>query len=162
MIPTDDCEDSMNEDRRTILEMLAEGKINADEAERLLAALDRPQSPAAASETGSKPRAKYLRVVVDDEARVDHEGKTKGPVHVNLRVPMQLLRAGVKLTSIIPPQAQAKINDALSRHASGHGGATIDLSAINPQNLGEIIDQLDELTLDVNEGEKTKVRLYCE
>ena len=31
----------MNEQRRQILEMLAEGKINAEEAERLLAALDR-------------------------------------------------------------------------------------------------------------------------
>jgi hypothetical protein len=32
----------MNEDRKRILTMLAEGKITADEAERLLAAMDRP------------------------------------------------------------------------------------------------------------------------
>jgi len=31
----------MNEERKRILEMLAEGKINADEAERLLSALSR-------------------------------------------------------------------------------------------------------------------------
>ena len=35
----------MNENRRQILEMLAAGKITADEAERLLAALDPDQHP---------------------------------------------------------------------------------------------------------------------
>ena len=39
----------MNENRRQILEMLAAGKITADEAERLLAALDpTPHAPSAA------------------------------------------------------------------------------------------------------------------
>ena len=41
----------MNENRRQILEMLAAGKITADQAERLLAALDPP--PTAKPETGS-------------------------------------------------------------------------------------------------------------
>lgn len=152
----------MNEDRHTILEMLASGKINADEAERLLAALDKPTAGAssAGTEVSAKPRAKYLRVVVEDEGK-------KGPMHVNIRVPMQLLRAGVKLTSIIPPQAQVKINDALSHaqfaEASGKSvGGVIDLSSINPENLGEIVDQLEDLTLDVNDGDKAKVRLFCE
>ncbi len=30
-----------------------------------------------------------------------------GPGRVNVRVPLQLLRAGVRLTSLIPPQALA-------------------------------------------------------
>jgi hypothetical protein len=159
----------MTNDRRTILEMLANGRLTADEAERLLAALEKPAgTPAAApSEAGAKARAKYLRVVVEEDAKVDDEGRKKGPIHVNLRVPMQLLRAGVKLTSIIPPQAQVKINDALSRQkihdAAAKGGvSTIDLSAINPENLSEVIDQLEDLTLDMDDGGKTKVRLFCE
>jgi hypothetical protein len=163
----------MSEDRRTILQMLASGQITADEAERLLAALERsaPSASTYTAETGAtsgaKPRAKYLRVVVDEDEKINNEGKKKGPMHVNIRVPMQLLRAGVKLTSIIPPQAQIKINDALSqahfRDAAGKPGNTvIDLSAINPENLGEIIDQLEDMTLEMNEGDKTKVRLSCE
>jgi hypothetical protein len=164
--PTSHHEELMTDDRRTILEMLANGQINADEAERLLAALDKP-SAAAGSAPPAKPRAKYLRVEVDEEAKINDEGKRKGPIHVNLRVPMQLLRAGVKLTSLIPPQAQESINDALSRQkftdAAKKGGvSTIDLSAINPENLGEIIDQLEDLTLDMDEGGKTKIRLFCE
>ena len=39
----------MNPDRRSVLQMLADGKINADEAERLLSALDRNGTPAPAA-----------------------------------------------------------------------------------------------------------------
>ena len=37
----------MNDNRRQILDMLAQGKITADEAERLIAALERQRSGAA-------------------------------------------------------------------------------------------------------------------
>mgnify|MGYP007039525523 CR=1 FL=1 len=85
----------MNEQRRQILQMLAEGKVTADEADRLIDALvrDQPASPPAAA---ARPRArpKYLRVVVNAE---DPGGD--GPSRVNVRVPLQLLRAGVRLVS---------------------------------------------------------------
>ncbi len=42
----------MNENRRQILEMLAAGKITADEAERLIAALEGP--PAAGNGSGGE------------------------------------------------------------------------------------------------------------
>jgi len=152
----------MNENRRQILEMLAAGKITADEAERLLAALDN-NTPAAVEFTGKtgngatvKTRAKYLRVLVEaDEASTGLKGTTT----VNVRVPMQLLRAGVRLASLIPQQAHGQLDQALSQH-----GVPITLSQIKPENLEEIIDHLEDLTVDVNgtEGNKTKVRVFCE
>src|ERR1700733_4154860 len=99
----------MNENRRRILEMLAAGKITADEAERLLAALDREQtfSPGSGNaESRAKAKPKYMRVQVEAE---DHED---GPVKVNVRIPIQLLHAGVKFTSLIPPQAREHVNQA--------------------------------------------------
>ena len=39
----------MNEHRRQILQMLSEGKINADEAERLISALETPPAKSQAS-----------------------------------------------------------------------------------------------------------------
>ena len=103
----------MSENRRQILDMLAQGKINADEAERLLKALERePGQATASSEARRNDQVKYLRVVVD--AHDDQDGPTK----VNIRVPMQLLRAGVKLTSIIPPRARTEVNEALRKE--GH------------------------------------------
>ena len=95
----------MNEHRRQILQMLAEGKISADEAERLISAMEAPPPFPTAFDSGSsspaKPRPKYLRVVVDSQDDGGHDGPTK----VNVRVPMQLLRAGVRLASLIPAPA---------------------------------------------------------
>jgi hypothetical protein len=145
----------MSEDRRSILGMLAEGKITTDEAERLLAALDREPARAAggaepASAASNRPPPKYLRVAVDTEDGYE------GPTKVNVRVPMQLLRAGVRLSSIIPPHAREKVNEAMARN-----GVPFDINAVRPENLEELIEQLADLTVDVDQ-EKTKVRVFCE
>jgi hypothetical protein len=145
----------MNENRKRILEMLAAGQINADEAERLLAALEKEPSPATpGGDAESLPKAwpKYLRVMVESEE--GHHGQ--GPSKVNVRVPFQLLRAGVKLTSIIPPYARVKVNDALHQQ-----GIDLDLSELKPENLEELIYQLKELTVDIDDS-KSKVRVFCE
>jgi len=153
----------MNENRRQILDMLAAGKITADEAERLLAALD--PTPSTVEFTGTtkgsdgaavKTRAKYLRVLVEaDESMTGLKGGTT----VNVRVPMQLLRAGVRLASLIPAQAHDQLDEALSKH-----GVPITLSQIKPENLEELIDHLEDLTVDVNgnDGNTTKVLVFCE
>ena len=147
----------MNEHRRQILQMLAEGKISPDEAERLIAALAEP-SAAGASDSSSaasaKPRPKYLRVQVDSEDNKD------GPTKVNVRVPMQLLRAGVKLAGLIPPQALHRANDAMREK-----GVPIDLSQIKADDLEELVEQLNDLTVDVDQNDanaKVKVRVFCE
>jgi hypothetical protein len=145
----------MNENRRRILEMLAAGQINADEAERLIAALEKgapAASPGESAESRQKAWPKYLRVVV--EAEEGHHAE--GPAKVNVRVPMQLLRAGVKLASIIPPQARARVNEALHEQ-----GVDIDLNQIKPENLEELVCQLKDLTVDID-GKGNKVKVCCE
>jgi len=142
----------MNNDRRAILQMLSEGKITADEAERLLSALDRNDAPAAAeprAPLGHNALPKYLRVTVD--ALED----TK-PVKVNIRVPMALLRAGVRLTSLIPPAARDEVNRELAKN-----GVPFDISQLKPENLDELVSHLNDLTVDVDSAE-AKVRVYCE
>ena len=127
----------MSENRRQILDMLAQGKITADEAERLLAAVERePTSP---GEARRNDKIKYLRVVVD--AMDDADGPTK----VNVRVPMQLLRAGVKLTSIIPPRARTEVNEALRKE-----GIDVDIGKLTPESLEDIVEQLRDLQVDVD------------
>jgi hypothetical protein len=156
----------MNENRRQILEMLAAGKINAEDAERLLAALEpdtiaRPRVSSSPSNTDTaqaqpKTRAKYLRVQVEaDESMTG----MKGPTTVNVRVPMQLLRAGVRLAGLIPKQAHDQLDEAFSKH-----GVPITLSQIKPENLEELIDHLEDLTVDVDgkDGNTTRVKVFCE
>ncbi|HZZ68895.1 MAG TPA: hypothetical protein VFE18_12050 [Phenylobacterium sp.] len=140
----------MNNDRRSVLQMLADGKINADEAERLLAALDRTEAPAASS-AAPPPRSngapKFLRVTVDA-----NEDNTK----VNIRVPMALLRAGVRLSSLIPTEARDQVNAELAKN-----GVPFDIGQLKPENLEELISHLDDLTVDVDAPD-AKVRVYCE
>jgi hypothetical protein len=135
--------------------MLAAGRINADEAERLLAALDRTSGsappPGGDALRSNRPKARYLRVVVDSD-----EPGEGGPTKVNVRVPMQLLRAGVRLSSIIPPKAREEVNAALRRE-----GVALDINQIRPENLEELVEQLGELTVDVDQ-ERTRVRVFCE
>ena len=140
----------MNDDRRSILDMLAGGKITTEEAERLLAALDHAPGPAAYAAEPHRNRPKYLRVAVDTD-----EG-SEGPTKVNIRVPMQLLRAGVRLSSLIPPKARDEVNAAMAKE-----GIAFDIGQLKPENLEDLIDQLSDLTVDVDQ-EKTKVRIYCE
>ena len=141
----------MSEDRRQILGLLAEGKINADEADRLIGALGRAAPTWSASpEPTPANRAKYLRVVVD--ANDPTEGHTK----VNVRVPMQLLRAGVRLSSLIPPRARDEINAAMARE-----GIPFDINQVKPENLEEVIEHLSDLTVDVD-ADQAKVRVFCE
>ena len=135
--------------------MLAGGKITAAEAERLIAALEKEQPPRGGSENSefrAKARPKYLRVMV--QAAEGHGGE--GPTKVNVRVPMQLLRAGVKLTSLIPAQARDHLNQAMREH-----GMTFDLSQLKPENLEELIDQLNDLTVDIDQKD-AQVRVFCE
>jgi hypothetical protein len=140
----------MDPDRRQILQMLAEGKVTTDEAERLLSAMDRSGGSAGAPAPSHNGSPKYLRVVVDAD------DPAQGPTKVNVRVPMALLRAGVRLTSVIPPQAREHINAEMAKN-----GVPFDIGQIRPENLEEMLDQLNDLQVDVDQ-ERTKVRVFCE
>ena len=145
----------MTEERRQILEMLAGGKINADEADRLLGALGGASSSATATATAvqTKPLPKYIRVMVDAK-----DGRKDKPVHINVRVPIALLRAGVRIASIIPPQAQERVNAEFRKQ-----GMDIDIRQIKPENINELIDQLQDLSIDVDqEDDDTKIRIFTE
>jgi hypothetical protein len=144
----------MNDDRRSVLQMLAEGKINADEAERLLSAMERNGSTSgpfdAATAGHNKAPPKYLRVSVDS-ADAD-----EGPTKVNIRVPMALLRAGVRLTSLIPPAARNQVNAELAKN-----GVPFDIGQLKPENLEDLIAHLEDFSVDVD-AQDAKVRVYCE
>ena len=141
----------MSDNRRQILDLLAQGKITADEAERLLSALEREPAASGAGTIAARAADKlqYLRVVVD--ARDED-----GPAKVNVRVPLQLLRAGVKLSGVIPAKAREQVNAALQKE-----GINVDITKLTPESLEEIIEQLRDLSVDVD-SDQAKVRVFCE
>ncbi|HZL01277.1 MAG TPA: hypothetical protein VFC47_15430 [Caulobacteraceae bacterium] len=143
---------TMNEDRRRVLAMLAEGKITTDEAERLLNALEGagPRSDAGLATARAKGAPKYMRVTVE-ASEAGEKQKT-----VNIRVPMQLLRAGVRLSSLMPPHAREKVNEAMRRQ-----GLDMDINQLKPENLDALIGQMGDLSIDVDH-QRAKVRIFCE
>ncbi len=142
----------MSEERRRILEMLKQGKINVSEAEELLDAVGElagGEGPAEGQEPTApvaKEKPKYLRIAVEDKED-----------HVDVRVPMQLLRSGIKLGALIPQSARTKIGEALSEK-----GLNIDLANLTPEMIEELIEGMGELSVDVEEKGGAKVRIFCE
>ena len=136
----------MSVERKKILDMLSEKKITAEEAEKLLSAISKEEE----NGTGAvKKEPKYLRVMVEPRPG------SENPDRVNIRVPIKLIRAGLKLAALIPKSAQSQVNDALHEK-----GIEMDFSQIKPEDLDNIVAQLDDLTVDV-EG-KESVRIFCE
>jgi hypothetical protein len=83
----------MSEETRKVLEMLSNGKVSVQEAEQLLQAVTAPSQ--SADEKKVEPR--YFRILVNKPAR---EGKKAEAV--NIRVPMTVVRGGLRLGSLFP------------------------------------------------------------
>lgn len=144
----------MTDDRKRILGLLAEGRITADEADRLISALERaPAAVAPPEQTPRKVSPKYLRVEVNSEHAY---GRNGGPAKVNIRVPMAFLKAGVRLSSILPADAREQINAAMARK-----GVAFDINQLKPDNLEALVEQLGDLSVDVG-AQGATVRVYCE
>lgn len=135
----------MNEERLRILNMLAEGKIGPKDAAALLDALGSSPPPPEQAPAGAPVAPRYLRVVVEGDERV------------NVRVPFNLIRAGVRLAALLPPAVNDQINKALREN-----GLDLDVSKIRPENLEDVVEHLGELTVDVEGNRGEKVRVFCE
>ena len=140
----------MNDERQKILNVLAEGKISVDEAERLLDAVqggrDRSVGCAAEDARGAtKRKAKFLHVHVDGGS--DEK--------VDIKLPMQLLRSGLKLSKLLPRDARAKVDSALQEK-----GISFNMDNLHG-NLDELLESLSEFSLDVDDNGE-RVRIFFE
>jgi hypothetical protein len=152
----------MSENKKKILEMLAEGKISADDAYRLLRAVDsggeepgeRAGEDAGRKGPGVKTKPKYLRVtVLPNESHAD----PKHADRVNVRIPMSLVRAGIKLTSLIPPEALDKANTALREK-----GINFDVRNIKQEDIEELVEALGDMQVDVETAKGDNVKVFVE
>ena len=146
----------MTQDRQRILDLVAEGKISVDEAERLLPLVEQPPPPSSSASDGqelARPRPKYLRVIVEPNPE---SGSGNGGERVNVRVPMDLIRAGMKLAALIPQLAATGINDAMREK-----GIDIDVRNLKGDELEQLVDALQDLEVDVQGGDQN-VRVFVE
>jgi hypothetical protein len=143
----------MSVERRKVLEMLAAGKITPDEAEQLLSRLASPTSEESAAEgeaagaadngegNGGPRVPRFLRIVVDSPNRDS----------VNIRLPVGLIRTGLKLPVILPGK--------VSRRLSERG---FDFSRLGKLDQEALIAELAALHIDITDDDGEKVRIFCE
>ena len=146
----------MTENKKKILEMLADKKISVDDAYRLLGVVDAGESGQESppkTEPGPKSGYKYLRVTVLPNA--DHEDAARAD-RINVRVPMSLIRAGIKLTSLIPHEAMDKMNTALHDK-----GINFDVRSVKSEDIEELIEALGDMEVDVESG-REKIKVFVE
>ncbi len=76
--------------------------------------------------------------------------------NVNVKIPLSLVRAGLKLTSLIPPQAMDQINKSMSEH-----GMSMDFSSMKAEDVEDLIAALREMEINVDSADGDNVRVYC-
>jgi len=154
----------MSDDTRRILELLAQGKVTVDEANRLIDAVAAPATPATApaagagADAGERPMPRWIRINVFKQPK---EGK---PVkEVNIRVPIAVVRGGMRLGAIIATFAGEKAAQRMKDR-----GIDLDLSKINGDfsrmngaEFEAFIKSLDDMNIEVDDG-KSQVRITCE
>jgi hypothetical protein len=132
----------MTEERRQVLEMLSQGKVTVQEAEQLLAAVAAPPP----GEEGPKAAPKYFRIQVHDAAREGRKADT-----VNIRVPISVVRGGLRLGALIPGMfAKKKIQL--------DNGVELDLSKVTYADLEAMIKDIGELTVEVDGDTQVRIR----
>jgi hypothetical protein len=134
----------MTEETRKVLEMLSNGKVSVEEAEQLLQAVAAPGAPA----DDKKVEPRYFRILVNKPAR---EGKKAEAV--NIRVPMTVVRGGLRLGALFPGMLGKK-------KIQLDNGTEVDLSKVTYTDLEAMIKDIGELTVDVD-GD-AQVRIRCE
>ncbi|MDD4301942.1 MAG: hypothetical protein PHS03_05665 [Sphaerochaeta sp.] len=140
----------MSEERLRILHMLSEGKLTPDEAEKLLSVMEKEsvQGETSKETLPGNIRGKYLYIKVEPK-----EGKSSE--RVSVKVPLALVKAGLNISKFIPTEAQDKIQESM--HGSG---IPFDFGAIDAQNMQEIMEALELMSIDVETDEST-VQIFC-
>ncbi len=177
----------MNTERRKILDMLKEGKISAEDADRLIDKLE--ELDAATQETPEE--------VQDDDVVIEHgigdnigaavASAVRGAKHaaakarrvartltirattgdrprwfciqvasadgdnVNVRLPLKLIQAGVRLAALLPENAREAIQDQ-----------GIDLDKLNDLDAEKMVEALQEIDINITTADGDAIRICCE
>ena len=152
----------MSDETRRVLDLLAQGKVTVDEADRLIKALsaDRPADTAAAdAATDDKPRARWFRINIHKPAKDDaHQ-----PKDVNIRVPIAVVKGGMRLGAIIATFAGEKAAKQMKERGLDLDLSTIngDLSRMNGAEFDAFMKSLDDMNIEIDDG-RSQVRITAE
>ncbi len=140
----------MSDETKRVLEMVAAGKITVDEGERLLGALGAGRSAPPTPAEAERPGPRFLKMEAGSTGK---DGKDEG---FRMRVPLDLLRAGIKMRALIPETKRVKINEKLREK-----GIEGDIFEMSDDQIDTLIRSLGELEMEAGDGDGS-FRLYLE
>ncbi|MBN1644024.1 MAG: hypothetical protein JW856_04320 [Dehalococcoidales bacterium] len=142
----------MGENQQRILQLLAEGKITVEEATRLLSLVGGESGETTGFVKTARSNAKYLYVKVEPK-----EGReTQQNPRVNVRVPVSLIRAGMKLTALIPPHVADDINKGMKDKGIG-----FDIRNLKDEYIEPLVEALHDTEIVVDTPD-AGIKLYAE
>jgi hypothetical protein len=144
----------MSDDRRRILELVADGKITVDEAQQLLQALDSTNGSASAGAAAEEGKPSKLRWVLINVHKTAKEGKQDKDV--NIRVPIAVIKSGMRLGALIPGMAGDQVASRLREK-----GLDVDFSKLDAASIEAMLRALGETNIEIESG-RSQVRITCE
>ena len=148
------------DDTRRILDLLAQGKTTVDEADRLLKALAaaRTQTDAGAAAGSERPTPSWFRINIHKPANEQRQAKD-----VNIRVPVSVMKGGMRLGAIIATFAGEKAARQMRERGIDLDLSKIngDLSSLNGPDFERFITSLNDMNIEIDDG-KSQVRITCE
>ena len=143
----------MNDDTRRVLDLLAQGKITVDEADQLLRAMAAaaPGATAAGPDEAARPALRWVRIAVHKQAKEGHKDKD-----VNIRVPISIVRSGMRLGALIPGLAGDQVAAKMRER-----GFDVDFSKLDAAAIDAILKDLGDTNIEIDSG-KAHVRITCE
>jgi hypothetical protein len=130
----------MSAETKKVLEMVAEGKISAEEAEKLLEKLNAsaaeasPKEKAEGGAAAKQPRV--MRIVVE----------RPGQEQVNIRMPLSFARTGSRLMAVLPIGVTEKLSEL----------------GVDVAGLGAMCSSVEDMHVDIDKGNGKRVRIFCE
>ena len=152
---------AQTDDTRRVLDLLQDGKITVDEADRLLKALTAhrpPETAAADTATEGGERVRWIRINIQKSGNDGHKAK-----NVNIRVPIAVVKGGMRLGAIIGTFAGEKAARQMKAQGLDIDLAKIssDLSQMNGPEFDEFLRSLNEANIEIDDG-KSQVRITTE
>lgn len=140
--------------------MLVDGKINVDEAQRLLTLvgpLGDEESKQEKASQKSKTLPRYIHVIVEPGPGVTRsDGESHAHNKVNIRVPLNLIRAGMKFATLMPSDTADHVDKAFKEK-----GLSFDIKKLKDEDLQELISALEESEINVD-NDREMIRIYSE
>lgn len=144
----------MSAETRKVLEMLAAGKISAEDAERLLDKLSssaqtsqagtETSQTVAPGDTASAPGAARPRYIC---IQIDRPGKDD----INVRVPLSNLRSGRHWMAFLP----VRLTDKLHEYG-------LDFGALDAMDEQQFRRAMEQMNVDIQGQSGKRVRIYAE